>query len=461
MQGLKAKTIEEVLALPDEEIDIATAALILSKQWDSTVDIEKYRRQIDEMATLLKPIVAKAQPPDTIVKSINDYIFREFRDVPASAIAPIILLQASQGREGKVDEKLFLLHCVLDRKRADCVGLSMLYLSLSERLNLPIYGVIVPNHFFVRYDDNMTRINIETTGKRKSRSDTDYTQKSKVPIGTDNSYLVNLSKKETVGCFLINLGAAYNSQGKIGEAIRLLEFATSITPNLAEAHVNLGVAYAMQGKSEAAIVEFRAAILINPNLVQAHVTLGAIFIDQGKVEEAATALKTAISINPNLAEAYVNLGVIYTYRGKLEEAIAALKTAIRINPKQSAAHVNLGNIYLEQGNVEKAIASYKTGISINPNLAEAHNNLGIAYSNQGKLEEAITSCKNAISINPNLALAHYSLACCYSLRNSKDQAIESLEKTIALDASYTDMAKVDEDFDSIKGSAEFQNLVGK
>jgi tetratricopeptide (TPR) repeat protein len=150
-----------------------------------------------------------------------------------------------------------------------------------------------------------------------------------------------------------------------------------------------------------------------------------------------------------------------TYQGKLEEAIAALKTAIRINPKQSAAHVNLGNIYLEQGNVEKAIASYKTGISINPNLAEAHNNLGIAYSNQGKIEEAITSCKNAISINPNLALAHYSLACCYSLRNSKDQAIESLEKTIALDASYTDMAKVDEDFDSIKGSAEFQNLVGK
>ena len=59
MQGLKARTIEEVLALPDEEIDIATAILLLSKQWDSTVDVEKYRKQIDEIATLLKPIVAK------------------------------------------------------------------------------------------------------------------------------------------------------------------------------------------------------------------------------------------------------------------------------------------------------------------------------------------------------------------------------------------------------------------
>ena len=90
MQGLKATTIEQVLALPDEEIDIATAILLLSKQWDNTVDVEKYRRQIDEMATLLKPIVAKAQTPDTIVKAINDYIFRKFKDVPGSAIVPII-----------------------------------------------------------------------------------------------------------------------------------------------------------------------------------------------------------------------------------------------------------------------------------------------------------------------------------------------------------------------------------
>ena len=43
-QGLKATTIDEVLALPDEEIDIATAILLLSKQWDKAVDVEKYRK---------------------------------------------------------------------------------------------------------------------------------------------------------------------------------------------------------------------------------------------------------------------------------------------------------------------------------------------------------------------------------------------------------------------------------
>ncbi len=33
-QGLKAYTLEEVLALRDEEIDLATAIMILYREWD-------------------------------------------------------------------------------------------------------------------------------------------------------------------------------------------------------------------------------------------------------------------------------------------------------------------------------------------------------------------------------------------------------------------------------------------
>ena len=76
MQANKITTIQDMLALPDEEIDMATAILLLSKQWDNTVDVEKYIRQIDEMATLLKPIVAKQQTPDTIVKAINRHYWK-------------------------------------------------------------------------------------------------------------------------------------------------------------------------------------------------------------------------------------------------------------------------------------------------------------------------------------------------------------------------------------------------
>ncbi len=33
-QGLETTTLEEVLALPDEDIDLATAIMILYKEWD-------------------------------------------------------------------------------------------------------------------------------------------------------------------------------------------------------------------------------------------------------------------------------------------------------------------------------------------------------------------------------------------------------------------------------------------
>ena len=53
------------------------------------------------------------------------------------------------------------LNKVLDSKIGNCVGLSILYLCIAEGLHLPIYGVSVPEHIFVRYDDGDFRRNIE------------------------------------------------------------------------------------------------------------------------------------------------------------------------------------------------------------------------------------------------------------------------------------------------------------
>ncbi|MBC8228959.1 tetratricopeptide repeat protein [bacterium] len=458
-QGLRATTIEEVLVLPDYEIDIATAILLLSKQWDNTekplcpsaslrVDVEEYRKQIDEMAKSLEPIVAKARTPQNIIKAINDYIFEELKfDVPKSAIA------ASMQCTAEENEKLFLLHWVLDRKRGNCVGLSVLYLSLAERLHLPIYGVVVPEHWFVRYDDNETKINIETTDKGKSYSDAYYTKDLKVPTETRNLYLVNLSKKQIIGCFLNNIGTTYYERGKLDEAITSYQTAIRINPNdgcaycklgmayrskgefslaiagykkaiemkpeCADAHVNLGTAYANQGKTNEAIASYQTAISINPDDAKAHVNLGAVYQAQGKLEAAIASYQTAISINPNDAKAHDNLGVAYANQGNLPEAIASYQTAISINPNDAIAHVNLGVAYVNQGKTEAAIASYQTGISINPNDAVAHVNLGAVYQAQGKLEAAIASYQTAISINPNDANAHYNLACCYSKLSSQ------------------------------------------
>ena len=72
---------------------------------------------------------------------------------------------------------------------------------------------------------------------------------------------------------------------------------------------------------------------------------------------------------------------------------------------------------------------------------------------------AIDSYKKAIAIKPNNARAHYNLARAYSLKGEKTLSIESLQKAISLDWIVIEAAKTESDFDNIRESPEFQQLV--
>lgn len=106
-----------------------------------------------------------------------------------------------------------------------------------------------------------------------------------------------------------------------------------------------------------------------------------------------------------------------------------------------------------------AIASDSKALTINSDSAKAHFNLGGTYYRQGKRDAAIAEWQKAIDINPNLARAHYNLACAYSLKNEKILSIKSLRKVIALDKSTIEAAKTDSDFENIRESPEFQQLI--
>ncbi len=112
----------------------------------------------------------------------------------------------------------------MDRRQGYCLSLSVLYLSVAERIGLKVYGVVVPGHFFVRFDDGRTRFNIETTSGGATSTDEHYTQKFGVPDnGRRTIYMKNLTKQQTLGCFFNNLGTVYNDIGDYDTAMLALE----------------------------------------------------------------------------------------------------------------------------------------------------------------------------------------------------------------------------------------------
>ena len=65
-----------------------------------------------------------------------------------------------------------------------------------------------------------------------------------------------------------------------------------------------------------------------------------------------------------------------------------------------------------------------------------------------------------MELNSQFAIAHYNKACAYSLQNNKESSIDELSKAIAIDPEESHrLASSDEDFDNIKESAEFKQLI--
>ncbi|MCX5634306.1 MAG: hypothetical protein NTW55_00485 [Planctomycetota bacterium] len=101
--GIYSKSIEQVLRLSPEDIDLATAALIISEQWSDVVGGRNYLTKLDDMAYEIR----NRMDADRIaanykaVPIINKYLFEElgFKSV----------------NEANNPDDLFL-HSVLDKK---------------------------------------------------------------------------------------------------------------------------------------------------------------------------------------------------------------------------------------------------------------------------------------------------------------------------------------------------------
>ena len=50
---------------------------------------------------------------------------------------------------------------VYAHKKGACLGVSLIILMLAEKLRCPIHGVLLPGHFFCRFDDGNVSFNIE------------------------------------------------------------------------------------------------------------------------------------------------------------------------------------------------------------------------------------------------------------------------------------------------------------
>ena len=418
--GLYVRSIEQLMRLDNEEIDMATATLIISEQWSDLVYGQRYISRLDDMAIEIRSrIEAKGLKTNyKAVAVINNYLFDElgFKSIP----------------EATNPDDLFL-HTVLDEKRGYCLSLSILYLSLGERLGLPLYGVVVPGHFFVRYDDGRVRFNIETTSRGGTADDNYYIDKFNVPQrNSDSIYMLNLNKMQTLGCFFNNLGNCYGDIGNNELALLAFERAVQINPSLSESRMNLGNIYLKKGRIENAIYEYQTALRINPNDAKTYDNLGNAYAKKGWLNDAISQYSQSIKLDPNLTNAYINLANAHCKLKMFAQAQSALKQAVILEPKNARCYNQLGSLYTQMNNHEEAISQYKKALKIKPNSAEAHYGLAVCYNKLGLTDDEIQAYKKALAAKPDMVAALANLGNAYFNRQKYDAAIEQYNKAIQI-----------------------------
>jgi len=430
--GLYVRSIEQVLRLREDEVDLATAALIVSERWSDLVYGRRHLSRLDDMALEIRERLRSKKLPSNAGSGHTRLRRADFRAIPVISEYLFDELGFKALSEANDPNDLFL-HTVLDKKRGYCLSLSILYLSLAERLGLPLYGVVVPGHFFVRYDDKRVRFNIETTSKGGSAADEYYISKFKVPEGEDHIYLKNLNKIQTLGCFLNNLGNSYVDIGDTESALLALLRAVEINPTLSESRVNLGNVYLKKGQVADAIYEYRAALEINPDDPKTHNNLGNAYTQRDWLKYAISEYAQSLELDPNFTDAYKNLAIAYCKQKRFAQAIVQLKQAIILEPKDAGCYNQLGNAYSEMGRYKEAISQYKKALRIERDLVDANYGLALCYSELGLVDDEIREYTKVLAVKPNMLAALINLGNAYFGQEKYNAAIEQYKKAVRIE----------------------------
>lgn len=198
-------------------------------------------------------------------------------------------------------------------------------------------------------------------------------------------------------------------QGRVAEAVALLERAIELDAEQPGFHLNLGNALRGVGRLDDAIAAYRRALDLDGSMAPAHNNLGNALRDRGSLPEAAAAYQRALEVDPRFFAAAANLAHVLAKQPDLPraEALAAHDRALALagaadlrTPDVANLHNARGNLLQADGHTEDAIACYRSAVAIDPAFAEAHVNLGRALARNLQIEDAIEPLRRALELRP-------------------------------------------------------------
>lgn len=230
---------KKILALPEHQIDLAQAKLVIDKTIDSETNIKQSSKQLDLMVREIRKLAGPFSTDSNTMMVMMDYLYE--KGDWNNGIVFSYDLDEPMGRSIK---NKMLTHYLQTRK-GNCVSMPMLLVILGQKLGIDVSLVRAPLHLFVHFKDETGKIyNIEgvekgTVSDERYRNEYFLTQEA-----IDNGlYLQSLSKKQAVTEMLMTVLQHFEEQGDYENVLKITDLVILNDKKSVDAMLKKGSAY--------------------------------------------------------------------------------------------------------------------------------------------------------------------------------------------------------------------------
>jgi len=353
IKGHQIWTRDQTLQLQPHEIDLSRG-LLIEQFHENIEEIRQYEAALDLMALQILARLPQTATAEDQIREINSFIFQEmkFRFPPHSLYAKDIDLYT-------------FLPSVMDSREGVCLGVSILYLCLAQRIGLPLEIITPPGHIYVRYRSGVKVVNIETTARGINLP-------SDVYLGIDTRRLEERNIKEVIGLAFVNQASVAWQQNDHKKAVELYEKAKYYVPDDTLLNFFLGLNYLFIGKKKEgrALLESLKGITfdwaVSPETLPDDYLQGRIDIDGLKavflhvdekresILEKQKTVQKVLKKYPKFRSGILQLAVTWLQLGRTAEAEQTLVQHHQLDPTNCNVEYYLAMIALHRSDYNKA-----------------------------------------------------------------------------------------------------------
>ena len=232
---------------------------------------------------------------------------------------------------------------------------------------------------------------------------------------------------------VFQLASYYEKAKELTKAREFFKKVLSLDKRNVEALLHISYIYRSIKENIKAFKCFKQILLIEPNNFLAFYGLARLYQSLDNHDnEAIKCYKKCLNINSQSLKANLQLGIIYLKTKNYQESLDCLLNVIKLDPNNILGLVALGNVYLEMSKYEEAEKNLNLAIKLDKKNVAAYVALGDVYFSEGKFYEAIQKYTFVNKMNEHIPEVHLNLGHCHFINENYDLAIESYLKALKL-----------------------------